>query len=168
MARPRNDILVQKTETLNGDNIKKSVAERYPWAPAFLESLAEVGIIKHACTAAGVRRQTAYEAKQRDAEFRDLWLDAEDDGTDVLLIEARRRAMGLLPPEGEVRKQASDNLLMFLIKGRRPEYRDNHDVGKAIEQVRALALITPPPPAIDITPSIPALAMSDPRDRRPR
>ena len=61
-----------------------------------------------------------------------------------LLVEARRRAMGYevrepLSNKGEltgavkVTKQVSDNLLMFLIKGRMPEFRDGPGARKGMD-----------------------------------
>jgi hypothetical protein len=87
-----------------------------------------------ACRAAGVERATAY--RDRDPRFAAAWDEAAEDGTDLLELECRRRAVeGVDRPVfykgqqvGTV-KEYSDRLLIFLLKANRPEkYRDNFDL----------------------------------------
>lgn len=137
---------------------KKAVYARFSWAQKFLESLSEQGIIKNACVAAGIHRNTAYDARGRCKELDSLWLDADDDAGDVLIWAATQRALGLVPKNPD-NMAPSDNLLMFLIKKKYPEYRDNHDALKALEGIKAFAMISdqgkpglPSPPVIDVTP----------------
>lgn len=74
-----------------------------------------------------------YGWRQADAEFAAKWDEVVEAGTEELEEEARRRAFrGVDEPVfyqgdecGSIRKY-SDTLLIFLLKGRRPEkYREN-------------------------------------------
>ena len=94
------------------------------------------GNVSRACEQAEIPRKTAYNWKSEDAEFADKWEEAVEQGTEELEQEARRRAFnGVDEPVfyqgetcGTVRKY-SDTLLIFLLKGRRPEkYRDRHEL----------------------------------------
>lgn len=91
------------------------------------------GNVTKACESAGIGRRSAYEWREADPEFAAEWDEAVEAGTEELEEEARRRAFsGVDEPVfyqgevcGEVRKY-SDTLLIFLLKGRRPEkYREN-------------------------------------------
>lgn len=62
------------------------------WRPAFLEALREWGNVTHAATVAGIDRSTAYKARERNSSFLRQWDDAIEHATDVLEMEARRRA----------------------------------------------------------------------------
>jgi len=124
---------------------------------AFLAELANTGSVSEACNRVGIGRKTAYEWKGDDEDFRVAWEKAYDLGTESLEDEAVRRARrGVDEPvfyKGNVCghiTRYSDNLLMFTLKGRRPEkFRDNSNVtlngtlsleavlGKAIEVSKA-------------------------------
>jgi hypothetical protein len=102
----------------------------------FLAILTTGGTVKEAAGAVGIPRPQMYVYRDRDARFAAAWQAAEDEGTDVLEAEARRRAVdGVEKPiyhqgvcVGTV-WEYSDTLLIFLLKGRRPEkYRDRQDV----------------------------------------
>lgn len=125
------------------------------WKPAFLAALRETGVIRYACEAADIGRTTAYRFRGQDASFAAEWDDAMQDAADLLELEAVRRARtGVRDPviyqgkpcgawvndKGEIVSEGtpgaklvpltvtkySDTLLMFLLKGARPEkYRDN-------------------------------------------
>lgn len=77
---------------------------------AFIAALREGWSIAGACNAAGFGTSAAYDWRHDDSEFAAEWDAAVDEGTDRLEDEARRRAM-----------DTSDTLLIFLLKGRRPE-----------------------------------------------
>ena len=109
---------------------------RTKWTPKkqreFLELLASNGNVTVSCEALNLRRQTVYEARAEDAQFAAAWDAAMEQAADHLEAEARRRAVdGWDEPvfyQGEqtglVRK-FSDTLLIFLLKGARPEkFRD--------------------------------------------
>lgn len=112
----------------------------------FLQSLASGDTISMAAHKAGVTRRVAYNLRQRDDAFAEAWNQAYEDGADVLEQEALRRAVhGTLKPVyqqgqqvGEIREY-SDNLLILLLKGRKPErYRDRVDFTSAGKSVQAL------------------------------
>ncbi len=106
---------------------------------AFLAALAETANVLKSSEIAKIARRTAYDWKSADSEFAEAWERALDIGADALEDEAVRRAVeGVDEPVfyqgkacGVVRKY-SDTLLIFLLKGRRPEkYRNrpSHVVG---------------------------------------
>ena len=104
------------------------------WKPAFLTALAETGIVSAAADRAGIDRGAAYAARARSAKFAKDWDNALQRAADALEAEAlRRAAMGVEEPVyyqgkivGTVTKY-SDVLMMFLLKGMRPEkFRENH------------------------------------------
>ena len=85
-----------------------------------------------ACEAAEVGRSSHYRWRS-DPEYREAFELAEEDAADVLEAEARRRAVeGVEKPVGWYKgepggsvREYSDVLLIFLLKGLRPErYRD--------------------------------------------
>lgn len=101
----------------------------------FIESLLNINNVAAACRSVGVSRPGAYYQKSHDPEFSQAWDDAIEEGIDNLLQEGKRRAH-----EGVTeavyhqgvkignKKKYSDTLLMFLVKARRPEYRDNKQI----------------------------------------
>jgi hypothetical protein len=108
---------------------------------AFLAAFAECGNVSHAADIAGIDRVTHYRWL-RDADYKAAYEDARERAADALEGEARRRAIEgvkrlrfgrggepLIDPEtGQpyAEREYSDTLLIFLLKGIRPEkYRDN-------------------------------------------
>ncbi|MGI9068560.1 MAG: hypothetical protein ACR2HX_19430 [Pyrinomonadaceae bacterium] len=98
------------------------------WRKAFLASLAECGNVRAAAQAANVDPKTCYNNRKDDPEFAAEWQAALDLAADVLEEEAWRRAhKGVGEPvfyKGEICgtvQKYSDLLLMFLLKGLRPE-----------------------------------------------
>jgi hypothetical protein len=149
---------------------------------AFLSAFAKTGNITLSCIAAKIARQTHYNWIEKDPRYPEKFSRAEDESADYLEAEARRRAMnGIDEPvifQGELMgqkveyndtpeknhfipltvKKYSDTLLIFLMKGARPQkYRDNfrHEVsgpgGKPIETTtvdrRELRLLSADPKA---------------------
>jgi hypothetical protein len=99
---------------------------------AFLAALAETCSVSHACRAVGIVRTTAYDWRREDPVFAAAWERAKAVGVAALEDEAVRRAHeGVDEPvfyqgraSGTVRKY-SDTLLIFLLKGHKPEtYRE--------------------------------------------
>lgn len=131
---------------------ENSIKKIPKWQPTFLTALSSVGKITDACKIAGVSRMTAWRHKTSDPDFAKQWADAEQQAADVLEAEAWRRAHdGVEEPVyykgeicGTVRKY-SDLLLIFLLKGIRPEkYRERFilppgELDRAIERELALA-----------------------------
>jgi hypothetical protein len=106
---------------------------RPDWRPVFLRNLRATGIVSDAAAAAGIDRSTPYAAATRDAAFEAAWQMAAEEAVDGLEAEARRRAMN-----------GSDQLLMFLLRGQRPErYRREtpdlrREIQREVERVAAL------------------------------
>lgn len=101
----------------------------------FLAAYAERGNIKAAAAAAAVGRRSHYAWLKADETYAENFADAQAEAVDTLEGEARRRAVdGVLEPVyqvgekvGSIRKY-SDTLLIFLLKGARPEvYRERFD-----------------------------------------
>jgi hypothetical protein len=112
----------------------------------FLAAYIHCGEISVAAEQAGIARARHYEWLAENPEYRKQFEEVEDIAVARLLSEVRRRAVdgieepviyqgGLCYPTKTkggkstdkpltIRKY-SDNLLMFLVKGKRPEYRDN-------------------------------------------
>jgi len=136
------------------------------WAKAFLTSLAELGNVRAACEAAKIERSTAYRQREDDSEFAAAWDIALENAADLLEEEARRRAhegvrrlkfdrgkMITIPvadTEGRpmlgvdgnpimvpyVEHEYSDALMMFLLKGIRPEkFRDRTETKHTFEPI---------------------------------
>jgi hypothetical protein len=135
------------------DSGKRTSRVQIKKASQFLEVLRQTGgNVSRACAAIELTRTRAYEWRAADPLFAEAWDEAVEFGTDELEEEARRRAFsGVDEPVfyqgemcGEVRKY-SDTLLIFLLKGRRPDkYRERVqiDVNKLDSDIeRELALI---------------------------
>jgi len=87
-------------------------------ADKLLEALAAGATITDACAAEGIGRSTYYEWREACPAFAERADSALDAGTDTLEEVARKRAV-----------DGSDTLLIFLLKGRRPEkFRERYTV----------------------------------------
>jgi hypothetical protein len=101
------------------DELQFVTPEKAPpvWCAAFFAALAETGNASEACRAAKISRMTVWRHRDNDPVFRARWADAMEEAADNLETEARRRA-----------KVGSDTLLIFLLKGARPEkYRERYE-----------------------------------------
>ena len=136
---PIRAVLVAPLSTgpgLNGpDGTTPETDETLKGARQFIEALREFGIVALAVKAAPFSRATAYRYRAQDEQFKADWDAAVEQSTDTLVREAwRRAAEGVkhtwTDKNGQVHTEYkfSDNLLMFLIKARRPEYRDSYKV----------------------------------------
>jgi hypothetical protein len=143
------------SDSLQNDTPKKQPR----WVKGFLAALRESGNVRLSCEAAKIERMTAYRLRDEDAGFAQAWQDALEESADLLEQEARRRAyegvqrlkfdrgklitIPVLDTEGKpvldgeglpltqpyVEHEYSDTLLIFLLKGIRPEkYRERTDV----------------------------------------
>ena len=123
------------------------------WQKAFLAALQESGNVRVACEHAQVGHTTVYQRRADDVAFAAAWESALEEAADLLEAEARRRAHdGWEEPVfgsqgagqgsgqiGTVRKY-SDTLLIFLLKGARPEkYRERSDMKVSGEIVKVYA-----------------------------
>jgi hypothetical protein len=119
---------------------------------AFLESYRVLGNISRACRDAEINRSTYYDWTEHDEAFSAALNVAREEAIESLEAEARRRAVegveretgvyhnGLLIAT-EVETKYSDTLLIFLLKGLKPEkYRERMDVNHSgIPSVKPVA-----------------------------
>lgn len=83
----------------------------------FLKRLSMGMSVSGAALGTGVGRSRLYELRKEDEDFRALWDEAVEHGTDVLEDIALARA------------RTSDTLIIFLLKARRPErYKDRIEI----------------------------------------
>ena len=101
----------------------------------FLQALADGMSVTSAAAYAGLSRRYMYEIKDMDPEFAAAWDDPIEQATDRQEDAIRRRAIeGETEPvwyRGEIVghvQKTSDLLKMFLMKARRPEYRDSAEL----------------------------------------
>lgn len=102
----------------------------------FLAEYAITGNISHSARVAGIDRGTHYKWLL-DPDYAQAFKDADGEAADILEAEARRRAVeGVDEPVGWYKGEAggvvrrySDTLLIFLLKGRKPDvYGDKHQI----------------------------------------
>lgn len=98
------------------------------WQPRFIEALRELGHVGKACELAKVSKQTVYNYRRDDKEFEKAWDLAIEDAAWSLEDEAWRRGRdGVDKPivyKGIITgtmKEYSDTLLMFMLKGIKPD-----------------------------------------------
>jgi hypothetical protein len=109
----------------------------------FLSALSECGNVTKAAKTAGVTPQRLYQYRKTDEAFAAEWDECAELGAQALEDEARRRAYeGVEEPVTSVKgivhnddgsplyvRKYSDTLLIFLLKGARPQkYRERADV----------------------------------------
>lgn len=103
----------------------------------FLEGLAAGLPVGKACELAGYVRRTVYDWRREDEAFAQAWADADEAAVERMEAEADRRAVeGTRKPVfyqgqicGEI-AEFSDTLLMFRLKGKRPDiYRERIEHG---------------------------------------
>jgi hypothetical protein len=94
----------------------------------FLDALKRTGNVTKACTLAGLGRTAVYEWRDEEEEFRQNWQKALDVAADLLEEEAIRRGKdGVKKPVYQGGKlvghmqEYSDTLLIFLLKGAKPQ-----------------------------------------------
>lgn len=94
----------------------------------FLDALSRTASVTKACILTKIPRRTVYEWRLADEAFKKQWDDAIELSIDALEDEAVRRAFeGVRKPvfQGGKRvghiQEYSDTLLIFMLKGRRPE-----------------------------------------------
>lgn len=98
------------------------------WKPGFLAALAKSRSVTHACEAARISRNTAYDAREPDPEFAAAWdrlINARVDVlTDSMFERATVGARQVVYEKGRrrtIRRPPSDVLAIFLAKSLRPE-----------------------------------------------
>ncbi len=123
----------------------------------FLTHLAETGRVLASAQRAGYADTSFLNRQRRDnEEFDKAWTAAEDAGSEALLAEATRRAVDGVQEDvyykGEVVGQKtnySDSMLMFLIKGKRPEFRDRAQADVKIDANLGIAFLPTPTRSAD-------------------
>lgn len=97
------------------------------WQKGFLEDLRISGNVSASARSVRKSRASVYRARHGNPEFAAAWQDAFEEAIDRLELEAMRRALEGTEEsrfsKGEVIgtvTRYSDNLLMFLLKARRP------------------------------------------------
>jgi hypothetical protein len=104
----------------------------------FLEALSETGSVTTAVAVAGTSRTRVYELRKADPGFASAWAEAEEIAAERLEDEARRRAVEGIPEplvsagklvrddDGQpiTVRRYSDNVLIALLKARRPPQRE--------------------------------------------
>lgn len=120
----------------------------------FLEILSKTSNVSEAAKAVGMSRHGVYDVRNTNAGFAKEWDDAVETGLDALEREAIRRGMeGVEEPvfyQGDevarVRKY-SDTLLIFMLKGGRPEkFRENlalQHSGEMSVNIKGYAIVSP-------------------------
>ena len=102
----------------------------------FLDAFLGTANVSHACRIAEIDRSTHYTWLKEDDAYATLFSEAEEHATDALEAEARRRAVeGVSEPVGWFQgspggyvQRYSDTLLIFLLKGSRPDkYRERFE-----------------------------------------
>jgi hypothetical protein len=107
-----------------------------------LAKLADGYSVTAACKAEGIGRRTYYDWIEADPDFKAQAEEAVDAGTDVLEDAARKRATAY--------KNPSDTLLIFLLKGRRPEkFKDRVEQRHTDADGGPLTLVINRPPAAE-------------------
>ncbi len=139
VAGQRGDGSVVEIEMSDAEQ-NRTPKKRPRWAKGFLAALSESGNVRLACEAAGIGRTVVYDLRAADPTFADDWESAQDEAADLLEEEARRRAhdgweepvfgsLGNNRGSGEIGtvRKYSDTLLIFLLKGAKPEkYRERN------------------------------------------
>lgn len=135
VARERLDRLARaRTQSLDYLGSTQESALKH----SFLDAFRSQPVISKACSAIGIRPGKFYRWVDSDAVFAQDFIDTRDETVDELVIAARTRAVdGVTVPVGWYQgvpggtvQQYSDTLLMFLLKGFRPETFDRSSVGR--------------------------------------
>ena len=113
----------------------------HPRQRALLAAFGECVNVRLACKAAGVGRSSHYRWLEQDPAYREAFERAKECAADLMESEAWRRAVeGVDEPVGWYKGEAggvvrrySDALLIFLLKGIRPEkYRERMEVSGSL------------------------------------
>lgn len=156
---------LQPGRTIAIDTPKREVFVVTPWTDQkrtdFLNALREVPNVGAACRRVHCSRTTVYNLRKEDPTFAAEWDEAIEDGLDELESVAASRAI-----------DKSDLLMIFLLKGYRPEkFRERMDVTSAGQPMQpriteiVINLPVPgevadervqPPEPVEHTPAIPA------------
>ncbi|MFA6358572.1 MAG: hypothetical protein WCY09_07955 [Candidatus Omnitrophota bacterium] len=150
----------------SGKELTQFARIRHPKKRAFLSAFAKLGTVGRAAKLARIDRHTHANWLKEEGEqgdlYRQAFADATDEAGDIMEAEARRRAVdGVEKPvfgslgqgqgSGEVGRvqEYSDTLLIFLLKGARPEkFRERSSTeisgpgGKPLETITTIQTVT--------------------------
>ena len=153
-VEPQSDV-PQPVRAVPSQNARLTIPEikAREWHAVFLAALADNGMVKYAAAIAGVTPDAAYMARRRDPEFARQFEEAVQASTVRLEQEAIRRAFHGTPKpvfqSGKLvgmMREYSDTLLIFLLKGRKPDtYRDNLRVDMAVDIRKAIESMSTDP-----------------------
>jgi hypothetical protein len=132
-------------EVVTMTNEERQRADTIKNKACWLEAHRQTGIVTATCQATNIGRSTIYEWMHDDPDFAKAKLEAENEAIELLEAEARRRAFeGTEKPVyqggrkvGKVREY-SDTLMIFILKAKKPEYRDRHDINLDVKGTIAL------------------------------
>lgn len=97
----------------------------YDWKPVFLQALADVPVVSHACKAVDISYRHAYKTRENDEDFAKAWDEAMEQGIDRAEQEAFRRAVvGFEEP--------------VIDKGRLAYRYERHEAEDGVESYRVL------------------------------
>ncbi len=121
----------------------------HPGLEKFLERFSLHGNFSRAAFEAGIGISTAYRYAKKNPEFRRQFLEAEEIAGIALRDEALRRAVEGVPRAvfykgekcGEIR-QYSNQMLIFLLRARYPEFRAQQDANSAAFKIASLPNVT--------------------------
>lgn len=118
-------------------DVTRKKGRKRDWTGAFLTAFKQIGILGPAATHAGVSRWAVRKRVIRDPAFAQRYNEAMEESTERLEAVAFARASRTEEP--------SDILLMFLLKGRKPNvYRDNWRVEHAAAEGSAVPVMATP------------------------
>ena len=148
--KPAQKAAHTKKRTRRGSR-EAEAAERRRKQDQFLAAFGEHATIAAAATASDIGRRTHYDWLDADDAYAGRFREVEEDVTEALEAEARRRAqLGVEEPvyyKGErvdTIRRYSDVLLIFLLKARRPDvYRERFD-HQVDHRVSLVDLLSPP------------------------
>lgn len=106
------------------------------WQDAFLAVLRETANVRQACAAVGIARKTAYNHREKDAEFASEWDAAMEDAADLFLAHAVRLATD--------RENPNVDLLKLLLRAFNKRFALNisaSDIARAEAPARAVLLL---------------------------
>lgn len=130
---------------------KAADKNRHKKKAAMIQALCRTGIVGEAAREVGIHRDTHYEWVKQDPKYAAEVEHAMESAIDLLEAEAKRRAYeGVEEPVyqggkqvGTIRKY-SDTLLIFLMKGARPEkYRDRQQIEQTVSGSVTLNVVIP-------------------------
>lgn len=129
-SKAKAKVLASPTRKAKGKSLRE-LSQYVQFTPEikdkFLNELREVPNVTRACRALSLTRRLVYNHRRDDPDFREAWDEAIEEGIESLEDIATERAIRI-----------SDTLMIFLLKGYKPEvYRERQDIttkGESLKQ----------------------------------